>query len=184
MANNGSRELILQRIRTGLKTQVPVPPPMSDEAMIFPPVEDPMARFQQECKTNLMELSTTQDASASAQQIAGILNSLPEGEIYVQDTPSLRQLMTMVATAKNNSMVKRGTAARNGTGHHQPGRSACRSDRVCICERGLRRSWDLCGRAVPCGIRNHEPACSRPENSSGQRHTKRAAAKQFLRVHD
>jgi L-lactate dehydrogenase complex protein LldG len=100
MANNGSRELILQRIRTGLKTQIPVPPPMSDEAMIFPPVEDPMARFQQECKTNLMELSTTQDAPASAQLIAGILNSLPEGEIYVQDAPSLRQLMTMVATPR------------------------------------------------------------------------------------
>ena len=78
MANSGSRELILQRIRNGLKTQIPVPPPMSDEAMIFPPVEDPMARFQQECKTNLMELSATQDARGSAQQIAGILNSLPE----------------------------------------------------------------------------------------------------------
>ena len=35
MANNGSRELILQRIRSGLKTQIPVPPPMSDEAVIF-----------------------------------------------------------------------------------------------------------------------------------------------------
>jgi len=100
VANSGSRELILQRIRTGLKTQIPVPPPMSDEAMIFPPVEDPMARFQQECKTNLMELSTTQDARASAHQVAGILNSLPEGEIYVQDAPRLRELMAMVATAR------------------------------------------------------------------------------------
>src|ERR1700748_3666823 len=73
---------------------------MVDEAMIFPPVEDPMARFQQECKTNLMELSITQDARASAQQIAGILNSLTEGEIYGQDAPSLRQLMTTVATTR------------------------------------------------------------------------------------
>ena len=83
MANSGSRELILQRIRAGLKTQIPVPPPMSNEAVIFPPVEDPMARFQQECKTNLMELTLTHDASASAQQIASVLTSLPEGEIYV-----------------------------------------------------------------------------------------------------
>lgn len=100
MANSGSRELILQRIRAGLKTQIPVPPPMSDEAVIFPPVEDPMARFQQECKTNLMELTLTQDASASAQQIASVLTSLPEGEIYVQDAPSLRQLMQSVATPR------------------------------------------------------------------------------------
>jgi L-lactate dehydrogenase complex protein LldG len=63
-------------------------------------VEDPMARFQQECKTNLMELTLTQDAHASAQQIAAVLNSLPEGEIYVQDAPSLRQLMQMVATPR------------------------------------------------------------------------------------
>lgn len=100
MANSGSRELILQRIRTGLKVQIPVPPPMSDEAMIFPPVEDPMARFQQECKTNLMELTITQDAGASAQQIVSVLNSLPEGEVYVQDAPSLRQLMQMAATPR------------------------------------------------------------------------------------
>jgi L-lactate dehydrogenase complex protein LldG len=100
MANSGSRDLILQRIREGLKTQVPVPPPMSDEAVIFPPVEDPMARFQQECKANLMELTLTNDAGASAQQIAGILSSLPEGEIYVQDAPFLRQLMQTVATVR------------------------------------------------------------------------------------
>jgi len=100
VANSGSRELILQRIRAGLKTQIPVPPPMSDEAVIFPPVEDPMARFQQECKTNLMELTLTHDASASAQQIASVLTSLPEGEIYVQDAPSLRQLMQSVATPR------------------------------------------------------------------------------------
>ena len=101
MANSGSRELILQRIREGLKVQIPVPPPMSDEAMIFPPVEDPMARFQQECKANLMELTITQDSQASAQQIASVLNSLPEGEIYVQDAPSLRQLMQAVGTSRN-----------------------------------------------------------------------------------
>ena len=109
MANSGSRELILQRIRTGLKTQIPVPPPMSDEAMIFPPVEDPMARFQQECKTNLMELSASQDARDSAQKIAGILNSLPEGEIYVQDAPRLRELMAMVATTEHEVTKARRT---------------------------------------------------------------------------
>lgn len=100
MANSGSRELILQRIRAGLKTQIPVPPPMSDEAVIFPPVEDPMARFQQECKTNLMELTVTQNFQESAQQIASVLKSLPGGEIYVQDAPSLRQLMQAAGTAR------------------------------------------------------------------------------------
>jgi len=73
---------------------------MSDEAMIFPPVEDPMARFQQECKTNLMELTITQDSRASAQQIANVLASLPEGEIYVQDAPLLRRMMDAVVTPR------------------------------------------------------------------------------------
>jgi L-lactate dehydrogenase complex protein LldG len=73
---------------------------MSDEAMIFPPVEDPMARFQQECKTNLMELTITENSQASAQQIANVLSSLPEGSIYVQDAPSLRQLMQSVGTQR------------------------------------------------------------------------------------
>ena len=100
MANSGSRELILERIRAGLKTQIPVPPPMSDEAVIFPPVEDPMARFQQECKTNLMELTITQDSRESAQQIATVLNSLPQGEIYVQDAASLRQLIQAVGPTR------------------------------------------------------------------------------------
>lgn len=91
--SNGSRELILERIRAGLR--VPVPPP-HDEASprpFFAPIENPLERFQQECKANLMELTLTQDQPASAQQLADVLGTLPPGEIFVQDHPSLRRLV-------------------------------------------------------------------------------------------
>lgn len=58
----------------------------------FAPVENPLERFQQECKANLMELSLTSNREESARQLAAILNSLPEGEIFVQDHPSLLAL--------------------------------------------------------------------------------------------
>ena len=94
-ANNPSRELILERIRSGLRT--PVPPPATSPALndAFAPVENPLERFQVEAKANLMECFLTADASASADQLAVTLRSLPEGEIFVQDAPSLRRLLEM-----------------------------------------------------------------------------------------
>jgi L-lactate dehydrogenase complex protein LldG len=93
-ANNPSREQILERIRAGLR----VPPPPDDdrkfEAEIFEPITDPLARFQQECKANLMECYLVADAAASAQKLLAILQSLPPGEIFIQDDPMLRQQFT------------------------------------------------------------------------------------------
>lgn len=92
-ANNPSRELILSRIRAGL--QVPVNLPRQEEPArpFFAPIDNPLERFQQECKANLMELTLTSDAAASAKQLASILGTLPPGEIFVQDEPSLRSLV-------------------------------------------------------------------------------------------
>lgn len=92
-ANNPSRELILNRIRAGL--QVPVNAPHQEEPPrpFFAPIDNPLERFQQECKANLMELTLTSDASASANQLTSILDTLPAGEIFVQDHAALRSLI-------------------------------------------------------------------------------------------
>ncbi|HEX3156641.1 MAG TPA: LUD domain-containing protein [Candidatus Angelobacter sp.] len=94
--SNPSREAILARIRDGLRTPAP---PIDDKTFygpIFEAVENPLERFQQECKANLMEGQLTLDSAASAQALAAVLQSLPPGEIFVQDDPVLRRLMSAV----------------------------------------------------------------------------------------
>lgn len=94
-ANNPSRELILERIRAGLRVPAPaagLSPALNDA---FEPVQNPLERFQAEAKANLMECFLTSDADESASQLAQVLRSLPEGEIFVQDAPSLRRLIEM-----------------------------------------------------------------------------------------
>ena len=62
-------QLILARIRDGLRTPAP---PIEDKTFygpIFEAVENPLERFQQECKANLMECQLTTDTSASAQAL-------------------------------------------------------------------------------------------------------------------
>ena len=100
IADNPSRELILRRIRAGL--QMPVTPP--HEAVparpFFAPIENPLERFQQECRANLMELSMSGSPVESAQQLAAILGTLPPGEIFVQDDPSLRALIQAAGVSR------------------------------------------------------------------------------------
>ena len=98
--SNPSREAILARIRDGLRT--PAPPMEAHTFMgpIFEPVENPLERFQQECKANLMECQLTPDATGSAHALAQVLQSLPAGEIFVQDDSVLRRLMAATGTAR------------------------------------------------------------------------------------
>jgi len=97
---NSSRELVLQRIRAGLRTVVREPAETVSGGVIFAPIENALARFQQECVSNLMECTLTADSAASARQLAQVLQSLPEGEIFVQDDPSLRQLIEVAAPSR------------------------------------------------------------------------------------
>ena len=92
---NSSRDQILQRIRTGLRTVVAEPVAMGSDRVIFEPINNPLERFQQECVANLMECALAADSAASARQLAEVLQSLPEGEIFVQDDPSLRRLIEL-----------------------------------------------------------------------------------------
>jgi L-lactate dehydrogenase complex protein LldG len=98
--NNPSREAILARIREGLRTPAPPMEAQTSTGPIFEAVENPLERFQQECKANLMECQLTADASASAQMLVQVLQSLPDGEIFAQDDPALRRLMAAIATAR------------------------------------------------------------------------------------
>jgi L-lactate dehydrogenase complex protein LldG len=98
--NNPSREAILARIREGLRTPAPPMEAQTFTGPIFEAVENPLERFQLECKANLMECQLTADGSASARTLAQVLQSLPDGEIFVQDGPALRRLMAATATAR------------------------------------------------------------------------------------
>jgi L-lactate dehydrogenase complex protein LldG len=97
---NPARERILERIRTGLR--VPVPEvPAAQVGAIFQPVENPLERFQQEAKANLMECLTANDDVSATQRLKNVLDSLPDGEIYVQDDPSLRRLIASTGTSRS-----------------------------------------------------------------------------------
>lgn len=100
---NSSREQILSRIRLGLRSVSEQPAGTKSARVIFEPVVNSLERFQQECVANLMECALTRDSAASAQHLAKTLESLPAGEIFVQDDPALRQL---VSSATNGRLVR------------------------------------------------------------------------------
>jgi L-lactate utilization protein LutC len=97
---NKSRDRILERIRAGLRTVVPQSTVMRSDLGIFAPIDNPLERFQQECVANLMECSLTADCAASGIQLSKVLQSLPAGEAFVQDDPSLRRLIELAATGR------------------------------------------------------------------------------------
>ena len=100
-SENPARERILARIRTGLRVPVPgTPSSRTDAGVIFTPVENPLERFQQEAKANLMECLPAGDDALGSEHLKKTLESLPDGEIFVQDDPSLRRMIESVQTAR------------------------------------------------------------------------------------
>ncbi|HXA86048.1 MAG TPA: LUD domain-containing protein [Candidatus Dormibacteraeota bacterium] len=98
--SNPSREAILARIREGLRTPAPPIEAKTFYGPIFEAVENPLERFQQECKANLMECLLTANSAGSAQALAQVLLSLPDGEVFVQDDPVLRRLMAAAGSQR------------------------------------------------------------------------------------
>ena len=88
---NASREKILARIRTALREPAPRHEAVEPRA-IFAPVTDPLDRFQKECAINITECVIVPDLRAAAAAVHDVLASIPPGEIFVQDSPDLRQL--------------------------------------------------------------------------------------------
>ncbi|MBV9608700.1 MAG: LUD domain-containing protein [Acidobacteria bacterium] len=88
---NTSRERILERVRTALKAPTPYHP-ATLAGPIFSEVTDPVARFQAECTANLMECILARDEADSAAEITKVLQSLPAGDIFIQDAPQFRRM--------------------------------------------------------------------------------------------
>jgi L-lactate dehydrogenase complex protein LldG len=95
VTNNPGRERILERICAGLRAPVALADEAAAGKTIFEPVTNPVERFQQEAKANLIDCLMTTDTAGSAQQLAQVLDSLPPGDIFVQDAPALRRLLEM-----------------------------------------------------------------------------------------
>jgi L-lactate dehydrogenase complex protein LldG len=91
-SENPGRERILARIASALKR--PAPPPATEAAEeIFPSIDDPLARFEKECAGNGTELLLVLDELSAAAALQRILESIPAGEIFAEDSPDLRRLL-------------------------------------------------------------------------------------------
>ena len=99
-AANPGRAAILERIRAGLRVTAPEAAATSSPDGIFAPVTNPLERFVAECKSNLMECLLTEDKQGSARQLIQVLNSLPPGEVFAQDHPTLRELLVGVESSR------------------------------------------------------------------------------------
>jgi L-lactate dehydrogenase complex protein LldG len=96
---NPGRERILGRIRKALEQAAPALPPVPPRPF-FAPVDDPLERLHKECEANKTELVLATDAVAVAAAIESILDSLPAGEIFVQDSPRLREAARSFVTPR------------------------------------------------------------------------------------
>ncbi len=91
MPGNPSRERILERVRNALKTPAHQPP-TTPPRPIFAPVDDALERLKTECLANKTELILATDEVAVAAAVESVLDSLPAGDIFVQDSPDLRRV--------------------------------------------------------------------------------------------
>lgn len=91
--NNPSREAILARIGSALKTPGPRGEFISHDVALFPPVGDLLAELQKRLAENLIDCILTTDAASSARAISDTLAKLPAGEIFAQDAPELREML-------------------------------------------------------------------------------------------
>lgn len=98
-ASTGSREQILNRVRAAVQQAAPK---RSSAATgpFFSPIPDSMERFQAECAANYTEVVLTDDSSATLAALQQVLASLPEGEIFAQDAPGLRDLIPSAASGR------------------------------------------------------------------------------------
>jgi hypothetical protein len=135
-----------------------------------------------------MECALTADCAASARQLSEVLQSLPEGEIFVQDDPSLRRLvertieLEVPARSSRCPLVERRRACGGFAGDDHAGRSSDRADRVNSGKRCLRRT----GRLGDCSLSHrlcYDGATgSRSGYGSGPRLARRNAGSQLVRM--
>jgi L-lactate dehydrogenase complex protein LldG len=109
--SGGARERILGRIREAMERAAgDAPQPVAlDE--IFAPIENVRERFLAECAANVTEVVETVDARGSASALLAVLESLPAGEVYVQDAPALRDLLGRAAVSRTLRSSSQGAPA-------------------------------------------------------------------------
>jgi len=88
---NPSREWILARIGHALKQKTELA--ASAPTPLFSPVGDRLQRFQTECKTNITECIPTSNGAETCARLHELLTDIPVGDIFVEDTQSLRALL-------------------------------------------------------------------------------------------
>lgn len=91
-AENPGRERILSRIRAALATPAPMHAGPQTGAPFFAPVDDSLSRFQNECAANITECLLTSDIRTSAEALRAVLESVPAGEVFIEDVPLLRRM--------------------------------------------------------------------------------------------
>ncbi len=95
--DNPGRERILERIRAGLRVAAPDRREEPRPGPIFPPVSDSLARFQAECAANTTECILTRGPAGGAAALEQVLAALPAGEVFVQESPRLRDMLRAAA---------------------------------------------------------------------------------------
>ena len=89
---NRGRERILARIRAALREPAPKHFGPAASGAVFAPIADSLDRFQRECALVNTECLLASGWQASAGAVAGVLATIPPGEIFVQDAPYLRRM--------------------------------------------------------------------------------------------
>ncbi|HVP44440.1 MAG TPA: LUD domain-containing protein [Terriglobales bacterium] len=106
-ADHAGRERILERVRNALQAPAHQPPPTPAQP-VFAPVTDPLERFQAECLANNTELILSTDEVATAAAIESVLDSLPAGEVFLQDSPWLRSVSRSFMVPRNERWSSEG----------------------------------------------------------------------------
>ncbi len=97
---NPGRARILARIKSALNPPAPLPS-SSPAGPVFAPIPHPLQRFQEECEFNKAECRVTPDMAASSAAVSEILASVPPGQVFVQDAPSLRRMAASWPTGRD-----------------------------------------------------------------------------------
>jgi L-lactate dehydrogenase complex protein LldG len=88
---NPSRERILARIGQALKQKTDLA--TCEPAPLFAPVVNLLERFQEECRANITETVITANGTHTCASLRELLDGIPDGEVFAEDTPELRRLL-------------------------------------------------------------------------------------------
>jgi L-lactate dehydrogenase complex protein LldG len=93
MYAKGSREAVLTRIRSALKTTAAQPSPALHSPVFAQSELNPVESFRLHCKNNLVQCIVTADSAETASALLQVISSLPAGQIFAQDSSELRRML-------------------------------------------------------------------------------------------